>query len=94
MHTHTYTHTLTHTHTHTHTRTYMDTNSHFLSHLPPRVTVITGMAVSSSVIQTNISMWKRDNTDVPVFGIINFKFVNISHAACDLFLLRNVHSTL
>lgn len=52
------------------------------------------MTVSSSVIQTNISTWKRDNTDVPVFGIINFKFVNISHAVWDLFLAINVYLIL
>lgn len=51
------------------------------------------MTVSSSVIQTNISTWKRDNTDVPVFGIINFKFVNISHGVWDL-LFNNSFSHL
>lgn len=51
------------------------------------------MTVSSSVIQTNISTWKRDNTDVPVFGIINFKFVNISHAVWDLFFIIHIHLT-
>lgn len=47
------------------------------------------MTVSSSVIQTNISTWKRDITNVPVFGIINFKFVNISHTVWNLFLIIN-----
>lgn len=56
MHTCMHAHTVrTHTHTQIHTNIYMDAHRFILvpAPLPPTVTVITGMTVSSSVIQTD-----------------------------------------
>lgn len=47
------------------------------------------MTVSSSVLQTyNISTREKrqHRRDVPVFGIINFKFVNTTHPVQGLFV--------
>lgn len=49
------------------------------------------MTVSSSVLQTyNISTREKrqHRRDVPVFGIINFKFVNTTHPVQGLFVKR------
>lgn len=71
--------------THTHTQI------HTVFRPTSLLTVITSMTVSSSVMQTNsISTWKVNHTNVPVFGIINLTFVNISFVVLVVFVYFGV----